>query len=473
MAVTSIWYINGRVDHAIHYACNPEKTSDDARKEIATQHKVGDVVEYTADQLKTEQRTWVSCVNCTEENAIQDFMATKRKWGKLDGRICYHGYQSFKENEVTAEQAHRIGVTLAQELWGDRFEVVVATHCNTGHYHNHFVVNSVSFFDGNKYRRTPEDYRRMREISDRLCREERISVIENPQGRKKSYPEWEAEQNGKPTKRGMVRADIDRAIQSATTERHFIQTLTDMGYEIHTRTETGKPLKYPSIKPHGAKKPFRFHNLGSGYSLEEIKDRIYENMRRKVPFPEAERDEANRKRRQKGFVPYTKPQGLRALYIHYHFELGIISQHPASVKRVSFLMREDVIKLDKFDAQVRLLNREQIDTADQLASYQGKTEARMEALSDRRADLRNALKRAKRSGEVTTAESISIQIDAISKEIAVLRKEVKLCTDIMERSEQVALNLDEHMAEQEIERKENEHNEHFSRSSRSDRAYDA
>ena len=66
-------------------------------------------------------------------------METKRLWGKSGGRVCYHGYQSFKADEVTAETAHEIGVRLAEELWGGRFEVVVATHCNTGHYHNHFV----------------------------------------------------------------------------------------------------------------------------------------------------------------------------------------------------------------------------------------------------------------------------------------------------------------------------------------------
>ena len=105
----------------------------------------------------------------------------------MGGRVCFHGYQSFQADEVTAEIAHQIGVKLAQELWGDRFEVVVATHCNTGHYHNHFVLNSVSFADGLKFDNTPADYARMREVSDRLCREYAISVIENPGGRAKHY----------------------------------------------------------------------------------------------------------------------------------------------------------------------------------------------------------------------------------------------------------------------------------------------
>lgn len=84
--------------------------------------------------MKTERRSYVSCLNCREDTAAAQFMETKRLWGKPGGRVCYHGYQSFKADEVTAETAHEIGVRLAEELWGGRFEVVVATHCNTGHY---------------------------------------------------------------------------------------------------------------------------------------------------------------------------------------------------------------------------------------------------------------------------------------------------------------------------------------------------
>lgn len=473
MAVTSIWPIKGRVDKVINYARNPEKTTEQQHGEMSALHTIDGVVEYAADDMKTEERAYVSCLNCRGDTAAEQFLETKRIWDKSGGRICYHGYQSFKPGEVDAKTAHDIGKALAKELWGDRFEVVIATHCNTGCYHNHFVLNSVSFMDGYKFINSPADYCRMREISDRLCREAKLHVIENPSGKGKNYAEWEAEKNGKPTRRGTIRADIDRAIAASTTEQQFIHVLQNMGYTLNTRTSKGEPLKYPSLKPPGAKGPFRFHKLGAGYSLEEIKDRIYENVRRKVPFPEAERDTARRKRQQHGFVPYEKPKGLRALYIRYCFELNIIVQHPASVKRVSFLMREDVTRLDKFDAQVRLLNREQIDTAEQLTAYTENTDAKIQTLYQKRTELRNDLKRAKRSGDTEQTALITAQIASISKKLRGLRKEVRLCTDIMERSEQVALNLDEHMKEQETERKENERDEHFSRSGRSGRAHDA
>ena len=122
--------IKGRVDKVINYARNPEKTTEAARPEQAALHAIDGVVEYAADERKTEKREYVSCLNCKEEDAVSQFMETKRLWKKTDGRLCYHGYQSFKADEVDAATAHQIGVALAKELWGDRFEVVVATHCN-------------------------------------------------------------------------------------------------------------------------------------------------------------------------------------------------------------------------------------------------------------------------------------------------------------------------------------------------------
>ena len=148
MAVTSIWPIKGRIDGVINYARNPEKTTDKAAADVAAMHAVKNVMEYTTNDIKTEQRKYVTGIDCSEETAASEFMSTKILWNKTGGRQCYHGYQSFAQDEVTAEVAHEIGVKLAKRLWGDRFEVLVATHLNTGHHHSHFVINSVSFADG-------------------------------------------------------------------------------------------------------------------------------------------------------------------------------------------------------------------------------------------------------------------------------------------------------------------------------------
>ena len=128
MAVTSIWPIKGRASRIISYIRNPEKTVEEYYSEAAAMHAIDGVVVYAADDLKTERREYVTCLNCTEDRAAADFIQTKNYWDKGGYRVCYHGYQSFRTGEVNAETAHAIGVELAKRLWGERFEVVVATY---------------------------------------------------------------------------------------------------------------------------------------------------------------------------------------------------------------------------------------------------------------------------------------------------------------------------------------------------------
>lgn len=468
MAVTSIWPIKGRVDQVINYARNPEKTHDKA--DLSKLHEIEGVIEYAADEMKTETRALVTCLNLTsEEDAAKEFMDTKHRYRKTDGRVCYHGYQSFKADEVNAETAHNIGVALAKELWGDRFQVVIATHCNTGHYHNHFVINSVSDVDGLKFYNSPEDYRHMREVSDRLCRETRISVIEHPDGKKKNYGEWIAEKNGKPTVRDTIRADIDRAILASTTERDFIRVMDDMGYKIETKTETGAPRQHPIVILHG-KKHYRLDKLGEFYELESIKQRIQNNIRKRVPFPEVEEDKKARYYHYKEMAQ--KATGLYALYLYYCYELHIIVHKPASIKKVSVFLREDVTKLDQYIAQADFLGRTGITTTEELLAYKADKEALIETLTEERKGLKNQQKQyARRNDEKGVAE-LRAQVDVLTSQMKTIRKEIKLCAAIAERSARVQENLED-IRQQESERKEKSTDElHVRRSGRTGREND-
>lgn len=250
---------------------------------------------------------------------------------------------------------------LAERLWGNEYEVIVATHCNTNHYHNHLILNPVSLIDGHKFFNSPADYQAMRRESDRLCLEYRLSVIEDPKGRGQNYEEYSAERNGRPTNRSLIRDDIDRAVKASMTEREFFRILEEMGYTLKLYGENGRPLKYPALRPTGAKGFFRFHKLAeSGYSMEDIQQRIAVNYHRKNPFPDAEQEKANEYRTQTR--PKTKATGLHALYIRYCYELHIITRYPTSVKRVSFFMREDLKCLEKLDEQTRFLADNGIET---------------------------------------------------------------------------------------------------------------
>ena len=453
MAVTSIWPIKGRVDQVITYARNPEKTTENTSQKQAQLHTVGNVVEYAADDMKTEKRCYVTGINCREDIAAKQFMETKEFWtrvtgqDKFAGRVCFHGYQSFAEGEVNAETAHEIGVKLATKLWGDRYEVVVATHCNTGHYHNHFIINSVSWSDGYKFDNRISDYRAMKEESDRLCLQYKLSVIEDSGGRGKNYKEYLAEQNGKPTNRSLIRQDIDRAITMSMTEREFLLNLQEMGYVVKINGERGKPLKYPALKPPGANGFFRFHKLGEGYSLDEIKGKILKNAHRAKPLPEEEIESVNEYRRKT--EPLVKTSGLHALYIRYCYELHILTKYPASVKRVSFFMREDLTKLEKLDKQAQLLAEHKIETLEDLNAYRSKAKSDLSSLDGRRAVLRNELKKANRSGDEDGIARIKGKITDTTAEMKKLRESIKLCDAIEERSKPMEEELQKLKEEQE------------------------
>ena len=444
MAVTSIWPIKGRASRIITYIRNPEKTVEEYYTEAAAMHAIDGVVVYAADDLKTERRAYVTCLNCTEDRASADFIHTKNYWDKGGDRVCYHGYQSFRTGEVNAETAHAIGVELAKRLWGERFEVVVATHCNTDNYHNHFVINSVSFRDGKHFYNSHEDYRLMREESDRLCREYGLSVIEQPKQGGKNYGLYAAEQNGKPTHSQMIRGDIDRAIAASLTKQEFFRVMEQMGYTIATRGKSGAPLKHPKLTPPDAGKNYRFDTLGEDYTLERILERIYSKTHRTPAFEEPKHTVGivvQKRRYKMTRKPAHKLTGLRALYFKYCVLLGIVKNHPERIQRPSYLLREDVLKLDRYIAKATLLIDNKIETVADLRAYREGLQASVAQLTAERQDLRNALKRAERAEDEPAMWDCTAQIKRVSASIRKIRKEVNLCGEIEDRSAQISEKL--------------------------------
>lgn len=462
MAVTSIWDIKGRVDKVINYAANPEKTINENYGEMASLHAIDGVVEYAADDMKTEKQFYVDGINCDPEFAAEQFMDTKRHYKKTGGIVAFHGYQSFQKNEVTAEIAHKVGMELAQRLWGDRFEVVVATHLNTGHYHNHFVLNSVSYKDGYKYYDQKKTYYEMRRVSDELCRKYRLSVIENPGQGGKNYGEWLAEKQGRPTRRSLIREQIDNAIDQSTTTRHFVSAMEEMGYELIFKG------KYPRVKPPGSPTFFRLYNLGVNYTPEAIKERILHNIERKLPFPVEKRKPKNYEFRG-NLKTAKKLTGLRALYIHYCYKLKTVRPHPSSNKRMHFLLREDLIKLDKIIAESKLLFEQKIDTNDQLVFYKASLMEKINDFTEDRQKLRNELKRLVRSNNEEKQIETKDEITVISTDLKKLRREVKLCDGISTRSQRMQKVLKEVGLDEINQREEQKNNEHIRRSGRSNR----
>ena len=168
MAATRIWSIKGRLDSVINYVTNPEKT--DGSRYIDTElQALTDVIDYAEDGEKTHNKVYVSGINLSPDIACDQMVMTKLQFGKTDKILAYHGYQSFLPGEVTPNIAHEIGIKLAERLWGDRFQVIVTTHLDHEHIHNHFCLNSVSLVDGKKFRGGGKAYWIMRAESYKIC----------------------------------------------------------------------------------------------------------------------------------------------------------------------------------------------------------------------------------------------------------------------------------------------------------------
>lgn len=207
MATTSLWHIKGSLKNLIDYVENPDKTVSDKSMNDFFQ-----VFSYVRNPEKTEREQYVSAINCLKETALQQMILTKKQYAKTDKYIAWHGYQSFKPGEITPEKCHEIGVRLAQKMWGDKYQIIVSTHLDQEHLHNHFCFNSVSFLDGKKYNYSKSEQQRLRDTSDKLCREYGLSVIDRPK-KAPSRPLYLDEKSGKPTRYNTYREDIWEALE--------------------------------------------------------------------------------------------------------------------------------------------------------------------------------------------------------------------------------------------------------------------
>lgn len=461
MATTSIWPINGSITHVIQYIGNPDKTTQSKFNEPDFQ-SLKDVMDYAVQPTKTEQQRFVSGVNCLPEIARQQMLITKQRFGKLDGRTAYHAYQSFKPGEANAEIAHSIGVEFAEKLWGERFQIVVATHVDKEHIHNHFVINSVSFLDGKKFHSDCKSYfGQMRVLSDEICRQHGLSVIEEPQenlGRSRSHAEWQAEKDNQPTWRGLIRADIDALLGTCSTWSQLIGGLKEKGYEIKLN------VKHLAVKPPGKERFIRLRSLGVGYSEDELKKRILKQDRAPDLGGKAALDQSNDcsapipatnkylqifNSRQTTKSSYAirksrysirKRKGPVPLYIRYLYQMGSLRPRSSSSRRTHFLLREDIRHLDRILDEFKLIRTQRLDHFKDLLDYRtGKTEQIEHLLTERK----NLHLQKKANADPAIQNDLNFQAKEINQQLKQCRKELKLCDGIQTRSIEMAAKLDQ------------------------------
>ena len=415
MAITKVFAIRSRFEKTVQYAANEEKTS------------LSGMIEYAVNPDKTEKRLFESCLNCVSvENAARDMERTKRRYNKTGGIQGYHIIQSFQPGELTPEQTHAIGVEFARRLFGERFEVVIGTHLDKHHLHNHIAVNSVSFLDGKKLRCNMKTYfQEIQKVSDDLCRGYGLSIIE-PKG--KSHPEWQAAKSKLPTIREQIRRDIDDLIGQSLNFTTFLENLRKAGYQIHARNR-----KHTAVKPPYGKGFIRLDSLGENYTDAAIEQRIlsqhFWSKPKKMPAPRRYVCKGSLKK-------YPKVHGFRALYFHYVYLLRGAAKGRSSQK-VSRYLLEDTIQFQKYLAQHRFLADYRIETAEELQS----TKNLLTVQLDTAVRERKPLYEERRHADEEQKEVLSLEISTRTAQIKQLRRELRLCQQIEADAERVQTHV--------------------------------
>ena len=385
---------------------------------------------------------FVEGINCDPAFAREEFINVKAQYGKTDGIQAYHGYLSFKEQNITPELAQKIGMEFARRVWGDRFQIVVATHLNTQHLHCHFVIN------GKRLQGEEKAWIKFRYVADEICREHGLYYEPKPEYVKPtSYYYQKLEREGMPTRYSILRKTIDEHLSQSRSISEFRYLLEENGL----RYQFNPNRKYWTITPKGFDRPIRLYKLGENYTNDAIMKRLDENYHRMII--EKYSSKLERIPTMKGTSlenRIKKIGGLYGLYLHYCYKLGYFQKnHQMSPARIHYIFRDDWIKLDRIAEETRLLGREHISTLEQLSNYRSKVETEMVALIDERKSLRNTLRR--KTDDKTFFEARG-GISSINERLGTLRREIKLCDDIEERSEKINEKLTIALADEEKEK---------------------
>ena len=438
MAVVKIWKVESNLGQVVDYAENEEKT------DLANFKDLESVIDYAENGDKTEETLFVSGINCDPKNAKKEMMKIKKKFVKTDGVLAWHAYQSFKEGEVTPDEAHKIGLELAKEMWGDRFQVVVTTHLNTSHIHNHFVVNSVSFIDGKKYNADRSSYAEFRRLNDLICMEHGKSFLQEK--RTKSGINYLNYQNRNITYTNYykkAKEDLDFAIAISNSYDEFKRTLSNIGYEITVRAEK------LSIRGKDYKRNIRIERyFGEDYSIENIKKQILG-----LYLPEKKVYYRNHKPKESLLCVLSKPKynSFYSMYIRY---CNILNNYPNYVKKynVSSTMKADLDKLELLSVQARLLVENNIETEEQFKSF---LENKIDEVDDKKS------KRTQLYKLMSDVETVKEKLE-IRKEINNLGEEIKSISfdiDMLEMIKSRTENIKEEI--QKLEDKEMMKDEHI------------
>jgi len=398
------------------------------------------VINYGKNGDKTENGILVSSVNCSVETSYEEMALTKKFFHKEDNVLGYHVIQSFKGDEVSPKLANQIGKELAEELWGDKYQVVICTHINKENVHNHMIVNSVSFIDGIKYHNSKAQIAFLKETSDRLCLNYGLSIVDTPKANKeKEFRQKNIDYfNRTEKKMQKIINDIDEAIKSAKKYSDFKLILKSKGYE--NIKDSGK---YLSLKSPYYQRNIRINRaFGEKYSVEGIKERIYGYIKEDLP------PVANHKKRYYKKI-YTGPKinkfllktsSFYRLYIHYLYAFGKLPTKN-EYKELSPEYYKQKRKNNMIFEELNFLARHSFTSIADITKYEENLENKLPELKGKR----ELLWRKHKSADTNKKDEIINDINALTEEIDKIKAQKNACNGIIAKYEDIKIDYEKEL----------------------------
>ncbi|MDD2965511.1 MAG: relaxase/mobilization nuclease domain-containing protein [Bacteroidales bacterium] len=312
-------------------------------------------LDYIQNPAKTDEKMLVSSFGCSFETADIEFGFTLSQALDKGNNLAHHLIQSFAPGEATYQQAHEIGRQLADAVTKGQYEYVLTTHIDKGHIHNHIIFCAVNFVDHHKYVSNRRSYYGIRNISDKLCRENGLSVVVPGKGSKgKTYAEYQAERTGTSWK-GKLKIAVDALIPQVSSFEELVQQLQTVGYEI-------KPGKYISCRAPGQERFTRLKTLGVDYTEKAITERIAGKRTRTAKAPKQERkgisllidiENSIKAQESRGYEQWAKIQNLKQ-----------------AAKTLNFLTENRIEQYEQLQEKIAEINTASEQAADALKSVE-------------------------------------------------------------------------------------------------------
>lgn len=403
------------------------------------------VINYGKNGNKTENGALVSSINCGIETVYEEMALTKKFYHKEDKILGYHIIQSFNGFETSPTNANIIGKELAEEMWGDKYQVVICTHVNKQNVHNHIILNSVSFVDGKKYHNSETNIALTREISDRLCFENGLKIIDTPRYRKgKEIAGKRIDNfNRRDEKMQKVIDDIDEAIKSAKKYSDFKLALNAKGY-----SDIKDNGKYFTLKTPYYSRNVRINKVfGNDYSVQGIKERIY-GYRKVETMPFANYNKKYYKKIYKGPKIDWKLYKKNRFYSWYVAALYILGILPAKVIVQEVTVQDYKVRneIKMVFEELNFINQSHSKSIEDIKTHKKEIEEKLPILKGERENL---WVKHKKAISAEDKNFILERINLFSDEISTLYGQRNACKRIIDTYNKVYKKIEKEYSEKE------------------------